>query len=100
VTASSSRYTRQVRLDEVGELGQARLSAATLTLDTSRLAGAISERYLTGAGVAVVAGQGTFVPPEPSWLADLEPAAGEVAAGALQALAFIKAVLGGESSSQ
>jgi hypothetical protein len=48
---SKSRHSRQVRLAEVGEEGQARLEATTAFVAADGLAGAVEVRYLAGAGV-------------------------------------------------
>lgn len=85
------RFSRQRRLPEVGEIGQARLLAAELALP--RGAGADVERaYLEGAGSRVV--------PSPAAAAPFahadafrHPAARDVAAGAWRALRQIRRVL-------
>src|SRR5258708_5872708 len=48
---SAMRHTRQVRLAEVGEAGQARVRVSALAVRGSGVAGAIEARYLAGAGV-------------------------------------------------
>ena len=49
--SATLRFTRQTRLPEIGERGQARLSAALVPLTTSGFAADIEARYLRGAGV-------------------------------------------------
>lgn len=49
----SGRFTRQIRLAEVGEAGQARLAAARVQLGATGPAREIEERYLRAAGVGV-----------------------------------------------
>jgi hypothetical protein len=48
-----NRFTRQIRLAEVGEGGQAKLSAARVALRTDGFARDVEEAYLRGAGVGV-----------------------------------------------
>ena len=48
--SSRPRHTRQVRLADVGEEGQARLEATTGFVETDGLAGVVEARYLAGAG--------------------------------------------------
>jgi hypothetical protein len=49
------RHSRQVRLPEIGEEGQARIAATTAVIVSGGLAGAVEARYLAGAGVARIA---------------------------------------------
>lgn len=49
------RYTRQVRLPEVGTEGQERLGQAAVSLASRGLAGEVAVRYVVGAGVGRVA---------------------------------------------
>jgi hypothetical protein len=101
LTAGAStayRYTRQVRLAEVGEEGQARLFAAVVGLSCTGLAARVEARYLRGAGVGVddtlAAGDATA----PAWLEGLSPGAREVAAGAHAALGAVRGILRGDSA--
>ena len=52
---SKPRHSRQVRLAEIGEEGQARIQATTAHVEAEGLAGAIEARYLAGAGVGRIA---------------------------------------------
>ena len=91
------RYTRQVRLAEVGEEGQRRLAEATVRPRCCGVAGEIEARYLVAAGVGALgdadlavaggAGEGT---PQP--FAELDPGAREFALGAAAALASLREV--------
>lgn len=109
------RHTRQVRLQEVGARGQARIAAACASLHGDGLAGLVEARYLAGAGVAELCG------PAPSLdearrvdgrvrtrpggrvqasralqqFARLDPAAREVALGAFAALGALRTALDG-----
>jgi hypothetical protein len=83
------RYTRQVRLAEVGEEGQERLADATIELRTREGAAAIERRYLEAAGAGrVVQGKGEHTLP----FDVRDEAAREVALGAHAALASLRAV--------
>ena len=88
------RYTRQIRLPEIGEAGQARLAAAKVALsakdeDTQ----ALELGYLQAAGVTVVEGERDLaVDVEALGLKD--PAARAVGEGALRALVAIKESVG------
>jgi hypothetical protein len=87
------RYTRQSRLVEVGDAGQARLAAATVVLrsrgDEAR---AIERRYLEGAGAGrvVVCAEDAGEHVLPFEVRD--PAAREIARGAHAALASLREV--------
>ncbi len=89
------RFMRQMRLPEVGEAGQARLSSTILPLTTEGFAAEVEARYLRGAGAAVQLGApplrriGGNVPE----LGLDDAAAREVAEGALAALVALRAVL-------
>jgi len=88
-----NRYTRQIRLRDVGLEGQARLEAATATLVCTGFAREIEEIYLRNAGVQVSGAQPGAQP-----VADLglrHAAARDVAAGAFAALVAMRAALGG-----
>jgi len=87
------RFTRQSRLAEVGEEGQARLLAAVVQVAGEGTRAAVESRYLTGAGVAVDRAKVATSASDPPWLAALHPAAREVAAGAHAALDVVRAVL-------
>lgn len=92
-----SRFTRQIRLAEVGEAGQARLASARVRLATSGEARAIEERYLRAAGVGLAeppAAEPAFAAPS---LGIRHPAAQVVADGAFAALVAMRAALGVES---
>jgi hypothetical protein len=52
---SDVRHTRQVRLAEVGDAGQARIAATTALVEAEGLAGVVEARYLAGAGVVKIA---------------------------------------------
>jgi hypothetical protein len=52
---SRSRHSRQVRLAEVGEEGQARLEGETAVVESVGLVGVVEGRYLAGAGVRTIA---------------------------------------------
>jgi hypothetical protein len=83
------RYTRQERLAEVGEAGQARLAETTVTLHTRGAASEIERRYLEAAGAGRVI-EGDEDRPLPFEVRD--EAAREVARGAHAALASLRAV--------
>lgn len=88
------RYTRQIRLPEIGESGQARLAAATVSLsakdeDTQ----AFELAYLQAAGVTVVEG-GRELMVDVDALGLKDPAARCVGEGALRALVVMKEILG------
>jgi hypothetical protein len=100
---SDPRFTRQTRLAEVGEEGQARLGAVAVRVATndagsdagSDAGAAVLARYLRRAGVLVVAAPASEDAAPPPWLMSLHPAAREVAIGAHAALGVIRAVLDG-----
>ena len=52
---SKPRHSRQARLAEIGEEGQARIAATTAVIEADGLAGAVEARYLAGAGVGKIA---------------------------------------------
>jgi hypothetical protein len=89
------RHGRQIRLAEIGEQGQAKLSAARAPLEAQGFARTIEERYLRGAGLEILEAAGS-VPTAPAvaTLGLRNGAATEVADGALRALATIHRVLG------
>jgi hypothetical protein len=92
----TARFTRQIRLDEVGDDGQARLAAARPSLRGSGVSRLVEERYLAGAGVTLVAPHADMEEATsslPSWVSLLDPAARDVAAGAFSALTTIKRIL-------
>lgn len=89
------RYTRQIRLADVGEAGQAKLCAAEVSLVTTGLARSIEERYVRGAGMRVRTGARQEGGPAPD-LAALglrHGPARDVAEGALSALVLFRAAL-------
>jgi hypothetical protein len=91
------RFTRQVRLAEVGEEGQSRLASAVVRVAGEGLASAVEARYLRGAGVRVERGGAEpAAEPPPTWLSSLAPSARAVAAGAYAALTVVRAVVAGE----
>ena len=49
------RHSRQTRLDEIGEAGQARIEAASAVVRGDGLASILTARYLAGAGVRTIA---------------------------------------------
>ena len=88
------RYTRQIRLPEIGEAGQERLAAAKVPLSAKdEDAQALELGYLQAAGVIVVEGQSSLVV-DVDALGLKDPAARAVGEGALRALAAIKEILG------
>jgi hypothetical protein len=117
---SEPRHTRQVRLAEVGERGQARIAnGGVLRIASRGLAGVVAAKYAAGAGVralrvtsepAAAAARAVdarveveVVPghpesPGPAWLDGMDPAARAVAAGAYEALLAIRGRLEGEEA--
>jgi hypothetical protein len=112
------RHTRQARLAEVGAGGQARLASGEVRVGEGGLAGLVGARYAAGAGFGVVRvptdevglaaravdGRLSVVvdaeaspAPIPAWLAELDPAARDVARGAHDVLVAIRARLGGRA---
>lgn len=94
------RYTRQIRLADVGMAGQAKLSAAEVSLRTTGFARAVEERYVRGAGMRVrtedaQAREGRVT--ELTALGLRHAPAREVAEGAVSALLAFRAALGAES---
>ncbi len=115
------RHSRQARLADVGEAGQARIGAKTFTVAARGLAGDVEARYLAGAGPAgltvasvAVAASASEVDPDvriapldlddragydvdadrlPSALAIEDPSAHAVALGAYRALVKLRRVL-------
>lgn len=88
------RFTRQIRLPEIGEAGQARLAAAKVALsakdeDTQ----AFELGYLQAAGVTVIEGERDLTV-DVDALGLQDPAARCVGEGALRALVTIKEILG------
>jgi hypothetical protein len=110
------RHTRQSRLAEVGEEGQARLARAAIAVRGDGFAGAVEARYLAGAGVGIVrvaeaaheaaaravdptvtierAGASGDSRATPLDVLSLEPAAGDVALGAWRALDSLRSTIG------
>ena len=111
----SGRYARQIKLAEVGALGQERIAQATGTVHGQGPSAAVEARYLAGAGFGKlvvgderVARAARDVDPavdvviavdDPTAVADghafdeLVPAARDVALGAYRALAQIRALV-------
>lgn len=112
---SDARHTRQVRLAEVGDAGQARIAATTAHVEAEGLAGVVEARYLAGAGVVKIAtpidavgdaaravdARVEIVPPprvhlgsgEPPAFAFRDPVARDVALGAWRALVHVRRAL-------
>ena len=91
------RYSRQIRLSEIGIDGQTTLCAARVALVGDGFARTIEERYLRRAGVQTVDDRRTVAPDDATSLTSLglrHAAAREVGAGALRALAGIRSALG------
>jgi len=109
------RHTRQARLAEVGDRGQARLAEGEVRIASPGLAGVVGARYAAGAGFGVVRVRSEdaaraaravdahtevvidatlTAPPTPAWLAELDPAARDVACGAHEVLVAIRERLG------
>ncbi|MBX3201323.1 MAG: hypothetical protein KF894_24520 [Labilithrix sp.] len=93
------RFSRQTRLAEIGPSGQARLAAARVRLGGPGFAGEIERRYVVAAGLQLAADDPTVDPDAIDRAADVRTlelrheAAREVAAGALRALAAVRAAL-------
>jgi hypothetical protein len=111
------RHTRQTRLAEVGDAGQARLGAASVDVRGPGLSGVVEALYLAGAGVGEIGvredghgvaaramdatvrlrparvGEATARARAPEGLDALDPAAREVAVGAWRALDAVRAIL-------
>ncbi len=98
MTIDRLRHGRQIRLPEIGEAGQERLVASEVVLSGAGAAREIEAAYLGAAGVTVrdVAG----AQDDPTAKARLEalgvsdPAARDVADGAMRALVAMRALLG------
>lgn len=91
------RYTRQIRLPEIGEAGQARLSGAQVPLSArDEDARAIELAYLHAGGVTVVEGERELAAADTALeaLGLKDPAARAVGEGALRALVAMKEILG------
>jgi hypothetical protein len=94
MTTNRLRYTRQIRLPEIGEAGQARLASAEVCLTAKdEDAQALELGYLQAAGVTVVEGQRDLAV-DVDALGVKDPAAKAVAEGALRALVAIKGIVG------
>ena len=88
------KYTRQIRLKEVGEAGQARLAAATIAPSASRAwARTIEATYLRAAGVGTVSDAQGDLHVDVGSLGIRDDAARDFAEGALAALVAMKKVL-------
>ena len=88
------RYTRQIRLPEIGETGQARLAEAKVSLSAKdEDSQALELGYLQAAGVTVVEGE-RELPIDVDALGLKDPAARAVGEGALRALVAIKEIVG------
>ena len=86
------RFTRQIRLAEVGEAGQAKLLAASPVLVREGFAGEIERRYLEAAGVSRFE-TGARVTAPKDRLGLRHPEAIALGEGALQALITLKDLL-------
>lgn len=89
-----SRYTRQIRLTEIGEEGQARLERARVRPCGDGFSGTIEARYLRAAGIGVDEEAGEGFGADVSALELRDPSAREVGEGALRALVAMRAILG------
>lgn len=96
-----SRFSRQIRLADVGESGQAKLEAAHVVPRTHGFARTIEVAYLRAAGVPVspeagghAAGSPGATPAESADLGLRNEAAREVAEGAYAALLAMRDALG------
>lgn len=88
------RYTRQIRLPEIGEEGQARLAAATVAPSGLGEARTIEATYLRLAGIGTVRDDEVgALDVDVASLGVRDPAARDVAEGALRALAAIRGAL-------
>jgi hypothetical protein len=110
------RHSRQARLPEVGDAGQARIHDATVRLSGDGLAARVAARYAAGAGfgrleigdpralssarevdprvvVSIQLGR-TEAPVLPEWIGALEEGPRAVAAGAWEVLSAMRAALG------
>ena len=87
------RYTRQIRLAEVGDAGQEKLLAAEVRPGASGFAREVESTYLGLAGVRVTEA-GAREEVDVATLGLEHDAAREVGEGALRALAAIRAILG------
>lgn len=94
-----NRFTRQIRLKDVGEAGQAKLLAASFAPRTTGFARTIEETYLRAAGVGVdpstrgaAAAENVLTRGAPD-LGLRHAAARDVADGAYAALVAMRAVL-------
>ena len=115
------RHSRQVRLVEVGEVGQERLARATAVLRSDGDAGVVAARYAAAAGfgtvsvrseeaveaahaldrrVRVALDRSPSVWEPPGWLGVRDPAARAVAAGAHEALTAVRTALGGATEGE
>ncbi len=89
------RYTRQIRLPEIGEEGQARLGAATIAPSGQGEARTVEATYLRLAGIGTVRDDEVgALDVDVASLGVRDPAARDVAEGALRALAAIRGALG------
>ena len=90
---TDARYTRQVRLAEVGAAGQARLERTVATVGGEGLSSRVCARYLESAGVRVLYVTEPGETASPTWIATLDPSAREVATGAYEALSVMRSAL-------
>jgi hypothetical protein len=87
------RYTRQVRLAEIGERGQAALAGARPALGARGFAREVERNYLALAGT-VPEDDGVPASVDVATLGLRHEASREVGEGALRALAAMRAILG------
>lgn len=87
------RYTRQIRLPEIGEAGQARLAESAVAPSAEGYARVIETTYLTLAGVGRIAEGRGDAHADVEALQIRDPAARDVAEGALLALVALRKAL-------
>ena len=115
------RHTRQIRLTDVGARGQERIARAEVAIPGSGLSAEVAARYLAGAGIGALTVEDERIAaaaravdaavvvriaptanpdeiPAPAQLED--PAARELAAGSLFALAALREALAGHAPSR
>lgn len=90
---SRAQLARQIRLPEVGEAGQRRLAAAKVALHAEGFARSIELAYLRRAGIEPQEREEKAVPRPCPDLGLRHPAPGEIADGAMSALASVRIAL-------
>ena len=88
-----NRASRQIRLAEIGEQGQARIASSEVPLGGRGLARDIERAYLAAAGAKPVE-NGDGITVDADALGLRHAAAREVGEGALRALAAIRRIVG------